>query len=870
MLDAYREHVAERAAQNIPPTPLSPEQVAELVELIQAPPEGDEDFLIELLTERVPPGVDEAAYVKAGFLSSIAKAETACALINREQAVTLLGNMLGGYNIGTLIALLDDAEVGASAARELKRTILVFDAFHDVQQLAESGSKNAQSVLESWAAGEWFTDRPEVADSLKMVVFKVTGETNTDDLSPAPDAWSRPDIPLHALAMFKRARDGIEPDEPGATGPLQLIEEIQSSGLPVAFVGDVVGTGSSRKSATNSVLWYFGDDTPGIPNKRAGGVCIGGKVAPIFYNTMEDAGALVFEAPVDHLLMGDVIEIRPYEGVILSESGDVVSEFALRSDVLLDEVRAGGRINLIIGRGLTTKARQALGLEENALFRKPTSPEASDKGYTLAQKMVGRACGVDGIRPGTYCEPQMTTVGSQDTTGPMTRDELQDLACLGFSADLTMQSFCHTAAYPKPVDINTQHTLPDFITTRGGVSLRPGDGIIHSWLNRMLLPDTVGTGGDSHTRFPMGISFPAGSGLVAFAAATGVMPLDMPESVLVRFSGEMKPGVTLRDLVHAIPYYAIQQDLLTVEKKGKKNIFSGRILEIEGLDSLTVEQAFELSDASAERSAAGCTIKLGEDTIAEYLRSNIVLLRSMIAEGYGDARTLERRARNMEAWLDNPDLLMADNDAEYAAVIEIDLAEIDQPIVCAPNDPDDARLLSEVQGDKVDEVFIGSCMTNIGHFRAAGELLEAHGAPVSTRMWICPPTRMDENQLMEEGYYAIFGRAGARTEMPGCSLCMGNQARVAPQSTVLSTSTRNFPNRLGEGANVYLTSAELAAVGALLGKLPSPAEYLEYAVKIDSMADEIYRYMNFDRVLAFQKLAEDGQRIAATIIDEVA
>jgi aconitate hydratase 2/2-methylisocitrate dehydratase len=703
-----------------------------------------------------------------------------------------------------------------------------------------------------------------------MVVFKVTGETNTDDLSPAPDAWSRPDIPLHALAMFKMPRDGIEPDEAGTTGPLQLIKEIQSSGLPVAFVGDVVGTGSSRKSATNSVLWYFGDDTPGIPNKRAGGVCIGGKVAPIFYNTMEDAGALVFEAPVDHLRMGDVIEIRPYEGVILSESGDVVSEFALRSDVLLDEVRAGGRINLIIGRGLTTKARQALGLEESELFRKPTSPKASTKGYTLAQKMVGRACGVEGIRPGTYCEPQMTTVGSQDTTGPMTRDELQDLACLGFSADLTMQSFCHTAAYPKPVDINTQHTLPDFITTRGGVSLRPGDGIIHSWLNRMLLPDTVGTGGDSHTRFPMGISFPAGSGLVAFAAATGVMPLDMPESVLVRFRGEMKPGVTLRDLVHAIPYYAIQQDLLTVEKKGKKNIFSGRILEIEGLDSLTVEQAFELSDASAERSAAGCTIKLGEDTIAEYLRSNIVLLRSMIAEGYGDARTLERRARNMEAWLANPNLLAADNDAEYAAVIEIDLAEIDQPIVCAPNDPDDARLLSEVQGDKVDEVFIGSCMTNIGHFRAAGELLEAHGAPVSTRMWICPPTRMDENQLMEEGYYAIFGRAGARTEMPGCSLCMGNQARVAPKSTVLSTSTRNFPNRLGEGANVYLTSAELAAVGALLGKLPTPAEYLEYAVKIDSMADEIYRYMNFDQVLAFQKLAEDGRRIAATIIDEVA
>jgi aconitate hydratase 2/2-methylisocitrate dehydratase len=599
-------------------------------------------------------------------------------------------------------------------------------------------------------------------------------------------------------------------------------------------------------------------------------VCIGGKVAPIFYNTMEDAGALVFEAPVDALGMGDVIEIRPYDGKILSESGDILSEFALRSEVLLDEVRAGGRINLIIGRGLTAKAREALGLGESDLFRKPEQPEESDKGFSLAQKMVGRACGVEGIRPGTYCEPRMTTVGSQDTTGPMTRDELQDLACLGFSADLTMQSFCHTAAYPKPVDIDTQHTLPDFIMTRGGVSLRPGDGIIHSWLNRMLLPDTVGTGGDSHTRFPMGISFPAGSGLVAFAAATGVMPLDMPESVLVRFKGEMQLGVTLRDLVHAIPYYAIQQDLLTVEKKGKKNIFSGRILEIEGLDSLTVEQAFELSDASAERSAAGCTIKLGEDTIAEYLRSNVVLLRSMIAEGYGDARTLERRVRNMEAWLANPELLGADPDAEYAAVIEIDLADINQPIVCAPNDPDDARLLSEVQGDKVDEVFIGSCMTNIGHFRAAGELLEAHGAPVSTRMWICPPTRMDEHQLMEEGYYAIFGRAGARTEMPGCSLCMGNQARVAPKSTVLSTSTRNFPNRLGEGANVYLTSAELAAVGALLGKLPTPEEYLEYASKIDSMADDIYRYMNFDQVVAFQKLAADGERIAATIIDQVA
>ena len=870
MLEAYCQHVADRAAQNIPPAPLSPEQVSDLVELLKSPPAGEEAFLVELLTERVPPGVDEAAYVKAGFLSALAKGEASCDLIGREHAIRLLGDMHGGYNIATLVGLLDDEALGAHAARELKQTLLVFDAFHDVVELAKGGSSNAQAVLESWAAGEWFTDRPEVPEFLKMVVFKVTGETNTDDLSPAPDAWSRPDIPLHALAMFKMPRDGIEPDAPSVTGPLKQIEAIKEKGLPVAFVGDVVGTGSSRKSATNSVLWYFGEDTPGIPNKRAGGVCIGGKVAPIFYNTMEDAGALVFEAPVDALGMGDVIEIRPYDGKILSENGDVLSEFSLRSDVLLDEVRAGGRINLIIGRGLTGKAREALGLGETDLFRTPEQPEHSDRGFTLAQKMVGRACGVGGIRPGTYCEPRMTTVGSQDTTGPMTRDELQDLACLGFSADLTMQSFCHTAAYPKPVDIDTQHTLPDFIMTRGGVSLRPGDGIIHSWLNRMLLPDTVGTGGDSHTRFPMGISFPAGSGLVAFAAATGVMPLDMPESVLVRFKGEMQLGVTLRDLVHAIPYYATQQGLLTVEKKGKKNIFSGRILEIEGLESLTVEQAFELSDASAERSAAGCTIKLGEDTIAEYLRSNIVLLRAMIAEGYGDARTLERRARNMEVWLEKPELLKADADAEYAAVIEIDLAEIDQPIVCAPNDPDDARLLSEVQGDQVDEVFIGSCMTNIGHFRAAGELLEAHGAPVSTRMWICPPTRMDEHQLMEEGYYAIFGRAGARTEMPGCSLCMGNQARVAPKSTVLSTSTRNFPNRLGEGANVYLTSAELAVVGALLGKLPTPAEYLEYAGKIDSMADEIYRYMNFDQVVAFQKLAEDGERIAATIIDEVA
>ena len=870
MLEAYREHVAERAAQNIPPKPLSAEQVAGLVELLKNPPAGEEDYLLDLITNRVPPGVDEAAYVKAGFLSAVAKGETECALIDRPTAVKLLGNMHGGYNIATLVGLLEDAELGAQSADELKHTLLMFDAFHDVDELAKGGNEHARAVMQSWADGEWFTNQEAVAESIKVAVFKVTGETNTDDLSPAPDAWSRPDIPLHALAAYKMTRDGLEPDEHGVTGPMRQVKDIQDKGMPVAFVGDVVGTGSSRKSATNSVLWFFGDDIPGVPNKRGGGICIGGKVAPIFYNTMEDAGALVFEAPVDDLGMGDVIEIRPYDGKILNEAGEVLSEFELKSDVLLDEVRAGGRINLIIGRGLTTRAREALGLGESDLFRKPDQPADSGKGFSLAQKMVGRACGVEGIRPGTYCEPKMTTVGSQDTTGPMTRDELKDLACLGFSADLTMQSFCHTAAYPKPVDIDTQHTLPDFIMTRGGVSLRPGDGIIHSWLNRMLLPDTVGTGGDSHTRFPMGISFPAGSGLVAFAAATGVMPLDMPESVLVRFKGDMQPGITLRDLVHAIPYYAIQEGLLTVEKTGKKNIFSGRILEIEGLSDLTVEQAFELSDASAERSAAGCTIKLDEDTIAEYLRSNIVLLRSMIADGYGDPRTLERRARKMEDWLANPELLEADADAEYAAVIEIDLAEVNEPIVCCPNDPDDARLLSQVAGDKVDEVFIGSCMTNIGHFRAAGKLLEQHKGGISTRMWLSPPTKMDEHQLMEEGYYNIFGAAGARMEMPGCSLCMGNQARVAANSTVLSTSTRNFPNRLGDGANVYLTSAELAAVGAILGKLPTPAEYLEYAENLDSMADDIYRYLNFDQIAEFQKNAEEGARIAAVEIQEVA
>lgn len=869
MLEAYRNHVKERAAESIPPKPLSPEQVSGLVELLKAPPAGEEAYLLDLITNRVPPGVDEAAYVKAGFLSAIVRGEANSPIIDRPKAIKLLGMMLGGYNIETLVNALDDADLCKLATEELKNTLLMFDAFHDVEEKARGGNANAQAVMQSWADGEWFTRRDAVAESIKVAVFKVTGEINTDDLSPAPDAWSRPDIPLHARAAFKMTRDGLTPEEHGVTGPMAKIAELQASGIPVAFVGDVVGTGSSRKSATNSVLWFFGDELPGIPNKKGGGICIGEKVAPIFYNTMEDAGALVFEAPVEKLGMGDVIEIRPYDGKILSESGEVLSEFALKSDVLLDEVQAGGRINLIIGRGLTNKARESLGLETSDLFRKPVTPKDTGKGYSLGQKMVGKACGVEGVRPGTYCEPKMTTVGSQDTTGPMTRDELKDLACLGFSADLTMQSFCHTAAYPKPVDIDTQHSLPDFIMTRGGVSLRPGDGIIHSWLNRMLLPDTVGTGGDSHTRFPMGISFPAGSGLVAFAAATGVMPLDMPESVLVRFKGEMQPGITLRDLVHAIPYYGIKEGLLTVEKKGKKNIFSGRILEIEGIKGLSIEQAFELSDASAERSAAGCTIELGEKELSEYMRSNVTLLRWMISEGYGDARTLERRAQAMEAWLESPTLMKGDADAEYAAVIEIDLNEIKEPIVCCPNDPDDAKLLSEVAGNKIDEVFIGSCMTNIGHFRAAGKLLDKHaGGGISTRLWLAPPTKMDEHTLMEEGYYNIYGKAGARTEMPGCSLCMGNQARVAPNSTVLSTSTRNFPNRLGDGANVYLTSAELASVGAILGKLPTPAEYMEFVKDLDSMAADVYRYMNFDQIESFQKAANTA-KINAVQIDEV-
>ncbi|KIF54971.1 bifunctional aconitate hydratase 2/2-methylisocitrate dehydratase [Vibrio owensii] len=855
MLEAYRKHVEERAAEGVVPKPLDAEQVAGLVELLKNPPQGEEAFILDLLENRIPPGVDEAAYVKAGFLTAVAKSEVASPLVSREKAAELLGTMQGGYNIAPLVEFLDDDALAPIAVKALSHTLLMFDAFYDVEEKAKAGNAFAKQVLQSWADAEWFTSKEKVAEKITVKVFKVTGETNTDDLSPAPDAWSRPDIPVHAKAMLKMERDGIVPDQPGSVGPINQIEELQKDGIPLAYVGDVVGTGSSRKSATNSVLWFMGEDIPFVPNKRTGGICLGGKIAPIFYNTMEDSGALPIELDVQNMNMGDVIDIFPYEGVV-RKNGEDISSFTL-SKVLLDEVRAGGRIPLIIGRGLTSRARTSLGLEETDLFAKPVDPSASDKGYTLAQKMVGKACGVEGVRAGQYCEPKMTTVGSQDTTGPMTRDELKDLACLGFSADLVMQSFCHTSAYPKPVDVNTHHTLPDFIMNRGGVSLRPGDGVIHSWLNRMLLPDTVGTGGDSHTRFPLGISFPAGSGLVAFAAATGVMPLDMPESILVRFKGEMQPGITLRDLVHAIPLYGIKQGLLTVEKAGKINEFSGRVLEIEGVEHLTVEQAFELSDASAERSAAGCTVKLSQASIEEYLNSNITMLKWMISEGYGDRRTIERRITAMEEWLANPELMEADSDAEYAHVIEIDLVEINEPILCAPNDPDDARLLSDVQGTQIDEVFIGSCMTNIGHFRAAGKLLEKFNGQLDTRLWVAPPTKMDRDQLTEEGYYGIYGRAGVRIETPGCSLCMGNQARVADKATVMSTSTRNFPNRLGTGANVYLSSAELAAVGAILGKIPTKEEYLAYMEQIDATAADTYRYLNFHKMEQYTKKADN-------------
>ncbi|MGM9514003.1 bifunctional aconitate hydratase 2/2-methylisocitrate dehydratase [Roseateles sp. DB2] len=859
MLTAYRQHTAERAALGIPPLPLDAKQVAELIELIKNPPAGEEAFLVELLTHRVPPGVDDAAKVKASFLAAVAHGDIAVGLISKAKATELLGTMVGGYNVKPLIDLLDDAAVAEVAAAGLKKTLLMFDAFHDVAEKVKAGNAHAKAVMQSWADAEWFTSRPEVAQKITVTVFKVPGETNTDDLSPAPDAWSRPDIPLHYLAMLKNTRPdaAFKPEEDGKRGPIQFIEDLKKKGNLVAYVGDVVGTGSSRKSATNSVIWATGEDIPFVPNKRFGGVTLGGKIAPIFFNTQEDSGSLPIEVDVSKLEMGDVIDVLPYAGQIV-KNGEVIETFALKSEVLLDEVRAGGRINLIIGRSLTGKAREFLGLPASTLFRLPKPPVDSGKGYTLAQKMVGRACGLPegkGMRPGTYCEPKMTTVGSQDTTGPMTRDELKDLACLGFSADLVMQSFCHTAAYPKAVDVKMHRELPAFISNRGGVALRPGDGVIHSWLNRLLLPDTVGTGGDSHTRFPIGISFPAGSGLVAFGAATGVMPLDMPESVLVRFKGQMQPGVTLRDLVHAIPLYAIKAGLLTVEKKGKKNIFSGRILEIEGLPDLKVEQAFELSDASAERSAAGCTIKLNPEPIKEYLTSNIVLMKNMIADGYEDKRTLERRIKAVEAWLAKPDLLEADKDAEYAAVIEIDLADIKEPIVCCPNDPDDAKFMSEVAGTKIDEAFIGSCMTNIGHFRAAAKVLGgARDIPV--KLWVAPPTKMDQNELIKEGHYATFGTAGARTEMPGCSLCMGNQAQVREGATVMSTSTRNFPNRLGKNTNVFLGSAELAAVCSKLGRIPTVAEYHEAVGVVNKDAASIYKYMNFDQIEEYADTAK--------------
>ena len=849
MLQNYRVHVAERAALGIPPLPLSARQTAELIELLKSPPSGEEVTLLDLITHRVPAGVDDAAKVKASYLAALAHGTEKCPLISREKATQLLGTMLGGYNIGPLVALLDDSTVGTVAAEGLKKTLLMFDQFHDVQEKAESGNVNAKAVLQSWADAEWFTSRPEVAKSITLTVFKVEGEINTDDLSPAPDAFSRPDIPLHALAMHKNARPGIVPEEDGKRGPVKFIDDLKGKGNLVAYVGDVVGTGSSRKSATNSVLWFTGEDIPFVPNKRFGGVCLGSKIAPIFYNTMEDSGALPIELDVSQMHMGDVVELRPYEGKAL-KGGNVIAEFKVKSDVLFDEVRAGGRIPLIIGRGLTAKAREALGLPASTLFRLPLNPADTGKGFTLAQKMVGRACGLphgQGVRPGTYCEPRMTSVGSQDTTGPMTRDELKDLACLGFSADLVMQSFCHTAAYPKPVDVKMHHELPEFMSTRGGVPLHPGDGIIHSWLNRMLLPDTVGTGGDSHTRFPIGISFPAGSGLVAFGAATGVMPLDMPESVMVRFKGKMQPGITLRDLVNAIPLYAIKAGLLTVAKQGKKNIFSGRILEIEGLPDLKVEQAFELSDASAERSAGGCTVHLNKEPIIEYITSNITMLKWMIASGYSDVRTLNRRIKAMQAWLQSPTLLKGDADAEYAAVIEIDLADIHEPIVACPNDPDDVKTLSEVAGAKIDEVFIGSCMTNIGHFRAASKLLE-NKRDIPVKLWMAPPTKMDAQQLTEEGHYGVLGSAGARMEMPGCSLCMGNQAQVREGATVFSTSTRNFPNRLGKNSYVYLGSAELAAICSKLGRLPTKAEYMADMGVLTAASDKIYQYLNFDKV----------------------
>lgn len=853
MLNAYREHAKKRAAEGLPPLPLTADQVAQLTHLIKNPPTGEAEFLLDLLTQRVPPGVDQAAYVKAGFLAAIAKGEAKSPILDAKRATELLGTMLGGYNIHPLIDLLDNPTLAPTAVIALSHTLLMFDAYHDVATKAKAGNTFAKQVLDAWVAATWFTNRPKLPEKMTVTVFKVPGEINTDDLSPATDAWSRPDIPLHALAMLKNRLEN----------PIKTIEYLKQKGHTIAFVGDVVGTGSSRKSALNSLLWHIGQDIPYVPNKRQGGIILGSKIAPIFFNTAEDSGALPIEVDVAQLNTGDVIHIYPYAGRITNEAGTELATFTLTPNTLTDEVRAGGRIPLIIGRSLTDKTREALGLKPADIFIRPSTPVDTHKGYTLAQKMVGRACGVTGVRPGTYCEPRMTTVGSQDTTGPMTRDELKELACLGFSADFVLQSFCHTAAYPKPVDIETQHSLPDFFASRGGVALRPGDGIIHSWLNRMLLPDTVGTGGDSHTRFPIGISFPGGSGIVAFGAALGVMPLNMPESVLVRFKGEMQPGITLRDLVNAIPYVALQRGLLTVASAGKKNVFSGRVLEIEGLPDLKIEQAFEFADASAERSANGCTVRLNKEPIIEYLNSNITLLKWMIANEYQDARSLQRRIDAMEAWLANPNLLVADADAEYAEVIEIDLNEIKEPLLACPNDPDNIKPLSEVANDTVDEVFIGSCMTNIGHYRAAGKLFKDYGKRVPTTLWIVPPTKMDAHELMEEGYYAIYGIAGARTEIPGCSLCMGNQARVKDGATVVSTSTRNFPNRMGKDANVYLCSAELSAITAILGRLPTVQEYMEKVAEINTMASEIYRYLNFDKVANYRTIADKVARVTA-------
>ena len=844
LLENYKAHSQERLNEGgLPALPLTAAQTAELVELLKADKVVDAEYALDLFKNKINPGVDDAAYVKAAFLNDIVQGKVSCSVISKVEAIQILGTMMGGYNVPPLVEALKIADVADAAAEQLKNTILVYNSFNDVKELMDKGNAKAKEVIESWANAEWFTNKPALEEAITLTVYKIPGETNTDDLSPATVAFTRADIPLHATAMLQSRMEK----------PLEKMAELKAKGHPLAYVGDVVGTGSSRKSGINSVQWHMGRDIPGVPNKRTGGVVIGSIIAPIFFNTAEDSGCLPIEANVDNIETGDVITLKPYAGEILKD-GKVVSTFKLSPNTLTDEMRAGGRIPLIIGKGLTAKAREALKLSASTAFIAPEQPANNGKGYTQAQKMVGKACGVEGVKPGMYVEPIATTVGSQDTTGPMTRDEIKELAALSFGADMVMQSFCHTAAYPKPADIKLRHTLPDFINSRGGVTLKPGDGVIHSWLNRLCLPDTVGTGGDSHTRFPIGISFPAGSGLIAFAGVTGMMPLTMPESVLVKFSGKMQPGITLRDLVNAIPYYAIKQGLLTVPKKNKKNIFAGTIIEIQGLPDLKVEQAFELSDASAERSAAACSVQLNKEPIIEYLSSNIALIEKMIEEGYEDAKTLQRRADKMKEWIKNPQLLEPDADAEYLATIEINLDEIKEPILACPNDPDDVATLSEILADdnrpkKIEEVFVGSCMTNIGLFRALGEVLKGEGV-AKAKLWVAPPTKMDEAQLTEEGYYATFAAAGARIEIPGCSLCMGNQAQVGQGSIVFSTSTRNFDNRLGKDSKVYLGSAEVAAVAALLGRLPSVAEYMEIVSKKinESNKDGVYKYLNFHQV----------------------